>query len=63
MVTCPTQVIAATADRISDLEQEKRLAEVIQDSHFFEIKDAGHLSPFEEPYMWREFVINFLAHK
>jgi pimeloyl-ACP methyl ester carboxylesterase len=30
LVTCPTQIIAATADRISDLHQEKRLVHAIR---------------------------------
>lgn len=61
LVVCPTQVIAATADRISDLEQERRLAERVPGRVCFEtLEGAGHLSPFEQPALWRHLVMNFL---
>jgi pimeloyl-ACP methyl ester carboxylesterase len=60
LITCETQIIAATADRISDLQQEERLASVIPNSTLYEIAGAGHLSPFEQPSLWRRLVLNFL---
>ena len=60
MIACPTQVIAATADRISDVEEERLLASAIDNSSFVEISEAGHLSPFEQPNLWRSHVLGFM---
>lgn len=60
LITCETQIIAATADRISDLEQEKRLARAISNATLWEIAGSGHLSPFEQPSRWRRLLLDFL---
>lgn len=60
LINCPTQVIAATADRISDIDEEKRLADAIRNCSFHHITGSGHLSPFEQPELWRNQLLSFL---
>ena len=60
LISCPTQIISAGADRISDLKQEKLLANRIKASHHTVINGSGHLLPFEHPKLWREHVQSFM---
>lgn len=61
LIQCPTQIISATEDRISDAAEEENLFKAIQNSTFVRIEGAGHLSPFEMPDVWRQHLLSFLA--
>ena len=62
LVCCPTQVIAASEDRIAGLEPVRQLAAAIKDSQYAEMH-TGHLAPFEEPLVWRRHLMDFMnAH-
>jgi pimeloyl-ACP methyl ester carboxylesterase len=58
-VTCPTQIIGATQDRIAGYDTVRDLADAIPGSRFDTI-DSGHLCLFEKPVEWRNFVLEFL---
>jgi pimeloyl-ACP methyl ester carboxylesterase len=76
LIRCHSQVIAATEDRISSYEEEKKLAahmgnlNGISNSNgigrslpiveFHTITGSGHLSPFEKPLVWRKTLCDFL---
>eukprot|EP00602_Paraphysomonas_sp_CaronLab_P006473 CAMPEP_0185034740 /NCGR_PEP_ID=MMETSP1103-20130426/24866_1 /TAXON_ID=36769 /ORGANISM="Paraphysomonas bandaiensis, Strain Caron Lab Isolate" /LENGTH=274 /DNA_ID=CAMNT_0027571517 /DNA_START=258 /DNA_END=1079 /DNA_ORIENTATION=+ len=51
-VQCPTQIIAASEDRLAGQQSEKALADVIRGSRYDEILQCGHMSPFERPIEW-----------
>lgn len=59
-LACPTQVIAASLDRIAAPGTVLALANSIKHSEFHEIQGSGHLVPFEQPTRWRRSVLQFL---
>jgi len=59
LVRCPTQVIAATEDRIAGLEPVRQLAAAIPHAQYVEM-NTGHLAPFEEPLLWRRHLMQFM---
>lgn len=58
LVKCPTQVVAATEDRIAGFEEVRQLASSIEGAAFCSIP-SGHLLPFEQPVQWRRTVLDF----
>lgn len=62
---CPTQIVAATHDRIAGFESVRELFDAISGSPLsadvtYEYLETGHLAPFEEPNRWRNLVLKFL---
>ena len=59
-VVCPTQVIAASLDRIAAPAMVRALGDTIPGTIFVEVQGSGHLVPFEKPSEWRRNVLQFL---
>eukprot|EP00602_Paraphysomonas_sp_CaronLab_P000320 CAMPEP_0185032614 /NCGR_PEP_ID=MMETSP1103-20130426/20818_1 /TAXON_ID=36769 /ORGANISM="Paraphysomonas bandaiensis, Strain Caron Lab Isolate" /LENGTH=159 /DNA_ID=CAMNT_0027568571 /DNA_START=443 /DNA_END=922 /DNA_ORIENTATION=- len=60
-VQCPTQIIAATEDRLAGQQSERALANAINGSRYDEIEHCGHMSPFERPIEWRKLTLDFFS--
>lgn len=60
MVSCPTQVIGSTEDRIAGYRNIMELSYNIKGS-FETIDGAGHMCPFEEPQIWRKLIQGFFS--
>jgi len=60
ILSCRTQVIGASADKIASIDTVRALAAAIQSSTFVEIPGCGHLVPFENPGLWRKNLLMFL---
>lgn len=58
-IACPTQIIAATEDRIAGYHETVLLAQTIKDCHL-DTMQSGHLAPFEDPQAWRSKLLRFL---
>lgn len=58
-VRCPTQIIAATDDRIAGYQSCLDLAKHIRTCPSIISLEAGHLAPFEHPMQWRRAVLDF----
>tara|TARA_Y100001960_G_scaffold299489_1_gene347756 strand:+ start:319 stop:600 length:282 start_codon:yes stop_codon:yes gene_type:complete len=56
----PTLVIAGTEDQSTPINLVEKTAQLIPDSRFFIIENAGHLPCVEKPRAFAEILINFL---
>lgn len=58
LIKCPTQIIAATEDRIAGYMETLELAKVIHKNQTLTM-ETGHLAPFENAAFWRSNVLKF----
>eukprot|EP01031_Cornospumella_fuschlensis_P028100 gene28100-33932_t len=61
LIQCPTQIIAATEDRIAGHESVLDLQGVVRNVTNVTSLRAGHLAPFEQPVAWRKALLDFLG--
>lgn len=59
-ISVPSLLIRGTEDKITNHSQMKSMHDLIQDSIFIEIKDAGHLPNLEQPYEFNRIVSDFV---
>eukprot|EP00981_Chlorochromonas_danica_P005955 scaffold1243_cov173-Ochromonas_danica.AAC.16 len=57
-VKAPTQIIAATEDRISPYYSCVELAKLVPCRDIVTL-EAGHLAPLEHPHLWQKALLNF----
>jgi 3-oxoadipate enol-lactonase len=60
-ITVPTLVVVGEHDAISPPTEMRTIADRIPDAEFAVIKNAGHMSPLEEPAAFNEALARFLA--
>jgi pimeloyl-ACP methyl ester carboxylesterase len=61
-IRCPTQIIAATEDRIAGYNECLELGRRIDTCVSSISLSAGHLAPFEQPSQWRKALTDFLLY-
>ena len=58
---CEVQVIASQFDRIACLASVEELHHKIPKSSMYIMNNSGHLSPFENPILWRQKILDFMS--
>ncbi|MGC3963437.1 MAG: alpha/beta fold hydrolase [Rhodocyclaceae bacterium] len=48
-ISCPTMILCGADDQLSSIELHREMADAIPDSELVVIRNAGHLSPIEQP--------------
>ncbi|WP_325050393.1 alpha/beta fold hydrolase [Falsigemmobacter faecalis] len=48
-VTCPTLILCGEEDRITPMALHEEMARLIPHARFLRVKDAGHMTPMEQP--------------
>jgi pimeloyl-ACP methyl ester carboxylesterase len=62
-ITTPVFILTAEDDKLTPPKYGQYLKEHIKDASIKDIKDAGHLSPLEQPEAFNRAVIDFLRNK
>jgi 3-oxoadipate enol-lactonase len=60
-IACPTLLIAGQNDQLVPLAEMQAMAEAIPNARLVEIRDAGHLSPMENPAEVNAAILSFLG--
>jgi pimeloyl-ACP methyl ester carboxylesterase len=60
-IACPTLLIAGQYDQIVPLAEMRAMAEAIPNARLVEIRDAGHLTPLENPAEVNAAMLSFLG--
>lgn len=61
-IDVPTLVICGAEDKITPPEAMRKLAEAIDEAEYAEVKNAGHMTPMEQPEAVTTAVRQFLAN-
>ncbi|MFN0199597.1 MAG: alpha/beta fold hydrolase [Planctomycetaceae bacterium] len=62
-IDVPTLVICGAEDKITTADEMRKLATAIDESEYAEVKNAGHMSPMEQPEAVSAAIRQFLAHR
>ncbi len=60
-VKCPTLVVVARDDRVTPVDQSRRIAELIPNSELVVVDGAGHLILYEKPDLLNSLIENFVG--
>jgi len=62
-IHCPVLLMTGDRDNWSPISQHREMAELLPDSEFVVIDDAGHFAPVERPYVVCSSVIEWLGRR
>jgi len=62
-IHCPVLLMTGDRDNWSPISQHREMAELLPDSEFVAIDDAGHFAPVERPYVVCSSVIEWLGRR
>lgn len=62
-IQCPVLLMTGDRDNWSPISQHHEMAELLPDSEFVVIEDAGHFAPVERPYVVCSRVIEWLGRR
>jgi pimeloyl-ACP methyl ester carboxylesterase len=60
-ISVPVMVVAGDADQITPAAVMREMADTIPGARFMQIRDAGHLTPLEQPVAVNTALADFLA--
>ncbi len=60
-VKCPTLVVVGRDDRVTPVDQSRRIAELIPNSELVVVDGAGHLILYEKPDLLNSLIENFVS--
>ncbi|MDK2464358.1 MAG: alpha/beta hydrolase [Candidatus Korarchaeota archaeon] len=60
-VKCPTLVVVGRDDRVTPVDQSRRIAELIPNSELVVVDGAGHLILYEKPDLLNSLIENFVG--
>lgn len=63
LITTPVLIMTAEDDKLTPPKYGLYMKERINNASIAEIKDAGHLSPLEQPESFNAVIVDYLKHK